>query len=165
MAFGALEIGYPGLGRASGADAWGPALIAVSSLGSAIGGLAYGGLHLRTPLARQLPAVMAAMAVPLALHLAISDPLALAPVAFAAGMMIAPAMTVVSLLVSDFAPPKYATEAFTWSATAIITGLGAGMSITGALVERYGPNGAFAWASASALCAAGLALAIRRMRG
>ena len=41
--------------------------------------------------------------------------------------MIAPAMTTVSLLVSEHAPPQYATEAFTWSATAIVTGVGAGM--------------------------------------
>ena len=84
--------------------------------------------------------------------------------AFAAGMMIAPAMTVVSLLVSEFAPPKYATEAFTWSATAIVTGLGAGMTVSGMLVESHGPNGAFAWASASALAASILAFALHRMR-
>lgn len=164
MAFGSLEVGYPGFGRAVGADAWGPALIALSSIGSAVGGLAYGGFHLHAPLRRQLPVAMAAMAAPLALHLPIDNPWALAPVAFAAGMMIAPAMTVVSLLVSEFAPPKYATEAFTWSATAIVTGLGAGMTVSGMLVESHGPNGAFAWASASALAASILAFALHRMR-
>jgi predicted MFS family arabinose efflux permease len=88
----------------------------------------------------------------------------LAPVAFVAGAMIAPAMTIVSLLVSEFAPPRYATEAFTWSATAIVTGLGAGMSISGVLVERYGPGGAFAWGAASAFAAACFALALRARR-
>jgi len=164
MAFGAIEVGYPDFGRASGADAWGPALIAVCSVGSAIGGLLYGGLHVRAPLVRQLPIAMAVMAIPLAAHLPVSDPWVLAPIAFLAGAMIAPAMTIVSLLVSEFAPPRYATEAFTWSATAIVTGLGAGMSISGVLVERYGPGGAFAWGAASAFAAACFALALRARR-
>ena len=164
MAFGGLEVGYPGFGRASGADAWGPALIAINSVGSAAGGFVYGGLHLRRSLAGRLPLIMALMALPLALHLPITDPWILAPVAFAAGAMIAPAMTTVSLLVSELAPPKYATEAFTWSATAIVTGLGAGMSVSGALVETYGPNGAFAWATASALVGAALAVWLRARR-
>lgn len=161
MAFGAIEVGYPDFGRASGADAWGPALIAICSVGSAIGGLLYGGLHVRAPLVRQLPVAMAVMAIPLAAHLPIANPWLLAPVAFLAGAMIAPAMTIVSLLVSTFAPPRYATEAFTWSATAIVTGLGVGMSIAGVLVERHGPNGAFALAAASAFAAACFALALR----
>ena len=161
MAFGALEVGYPGFGRAAGTDAWGPALIAISSIGSATGGLLYGGLHVRRARARQLPMIMAIFALPLAAHLPIDDPWILAPVAFAAGALIAPAMTVVSLLVSDIAPPRYATEAFMWSGTAIVTGLGAGMSIAGVLVEHYGANGAFAWATTSALVASCLALALR----
>lgn len=161
MAFGAIEVGYPAFGRAAGADAWGPALIAICSVGSAAGGVVYGGLHVRVPLVRQLPIAMAAMAIPLAAHLPIADPWLLAPVAFVAGAMIAPAMTVVAMLVSEFAPPRYATEAFTWSATAIVTGLGAGMAIAGVLVERHGANGAFAWAAASAALASCLALALR----
>ena len=164
LSFGAIEVGYPDFGRAVGEDAWGPGLIALCSAGSAAGGIVYGGLHVRTPLVRQLPVAMAVMAVPLAAHLPIASPWLLAPIAFLAGAMIAPAMTIVSLLVTEFAPARYATEAFTWSATAIVTGLGAGMSIAGALVERHGPNGAFALAAASAFAAACLALALRVRR-
>jgi predicted MFS family arabinose efflux permease len=162
MAFGALEVGYPGFGRAIGADPWGPVLIAISSIGSATGGLLYGALHLRMPLRRQLPVWTAAMALPLVLHLPVGNPWVLAPIAFAAGALIAPAMTTVSLLVSELAPPKYATEAFTWMTTAIVTGIGAGMSLGGALVESHGPDGAFALATASALAAALLALPLRK---
>ena len=161
MAFGGIEVGYPGFGRAAGADAWGPALIAICSVGSAIGGVVYGGLHLRATLARQLPVLLAVMAIPFAAHLPVSSPWLLAPVAVVAGAMIAPAMTVVSLLVSEIAPPKYATEAFTWSATAIVTGLGAGLARAGVLVERHGANGAFALAAAGAVAAACLALLLR----
>jgi predicted MFS family arabinose efflux permease len=162
MAFGAIEVGYAGFGRTVGEDAWGPVLIAISSLGSATGGFVYGGLHLHASLRRQLPVMMAIMAVPLALHLPIGNPWVLAPVAFVAGALIAPAMTVVSLTVAELAPAKYATEAFMWSGTAIVTGLGAGTAISGLLVEQHGANGAFAWATASAALAACFALGLRR---
>lgn len=161
-AFGAIEVGYPSFGRVIGVDAWGPALIAICSVGSAAGGLVYGALHLKTPLKRQLPVAMAAMSLPLALHLPVGNPWVLAPIAFAAGALIAPAMTTVSLMVTDLAPPRYATEAFTWMTTAIVTGIGAGMSIAGTLAEQHGPAGAFGLAAASALAAATLALPLRR---
>ena len=162
MTFGALEVGYPAFGRLAGADSWGPILIAVNSIGSAIGGVVYGGLTLRTPLARLLPALMAALAVPLALHLPIGSPWVMMPFAFAGGALITPAMTSVSLLVSTLAPPRYTTEAFTWSSTSIVTGVGVGMAVGGALVERYGPNGAFALATATALAGSVIALSLRR---
>lgn len=161
-AFGALEVGYPAFGRASGTDSWGPVLIAVNSIGSALGGLVYGGITFRWPLARVLPWLMATMALPIALHLPVASPWLLAPLAFVAGALIAPAMTTVSLLVSTLAPARYATEAFTWSSTAIVLGVGTGMAAGGALVERFGPAGAFGLAVAAALVASALALALAR---
>jgi predicted MFS family arabinose efflux permease len=154
-------VGYPAFGRAAGADSWGPVLIAVGSIGSALGGLVYGGARIAMPHARLLPILMAAMGVPIAMHLPIDDPWLLMPFALIAGALIAPAMTSVALLVSALAPERYATEAFTWSSTAIVTGLGLGMAAGGGLAERYGANGAFALAAASALAGAAIALALR----
>jgi predicted MFS family arabinose efflux permease len=153
-AFGALEVGYPGFAQAARSDPWGPALIAINSIGSAIGGLVYGGVHLATPLYRQVPLLMGLFALPIVLHLPVSDPWVLAPLALVAGALIAPAMTTVSLSVSTYAPAECATEAFTWSSTAIVTGVGAGMTLGGLLVERHGANGAFVLAIAAALCGA-----------
>jgi predicted MFS family arabinose efflux permease len=159
-AFGALEVGYPGFARGAGFDPWGPMLIAINSVGSAIGGIVYGGLHIPASLARQLPVLMALLALPIAAHLPVADPWVLAPLALFAGAMIAPAMTAVSLSVSKRAPAQYATEAFTWLSTAIVTGVGAGMTFGGILVERYGAQGAFALAVGGAL--AGALLSLRR---
>lgn len=161
-AIGAIEVGYPTFGRAAGADSWGPVLIAINSVGSALAGAAYGGLHIATPLRRLVAVLMGAMAVPIALHLPIASPWLLAPAAFAAGALIAPAMTTVALLVSTLAPARYATEAFTWSSTAIMTGIGAGMAGAGALAQRYGANGAFALGAVCALAGAAIALGLRR---
>jgi predicted MFS family arabinose efflux permease len=160
--FGAIEVGYPGFARAAGNDTWGPLLIALSSIGSALGGLAYGAMHVKTPLPRQLPVAMAFLALPLLAHLPVSSPWVLAPLAVAAGTLIAPAMTVVSLLVSRYAPAGSTTEAFTWSSTAIVTGIGSGMSLGGVLVERAGANAAFGLAAAAALAGGAIALSLRR---
>ncbi len=162
LAFGALEVGYPGFASERSTAAWGPTLIAINSVGSALGGLAYGGLHLAMPVERQLPRFMSLLAVPIALHLFVDGPWAMAPLAFVAGLMIAPSMTGATLLVSRHAPSAYVTEAFTWSATAIVTGVGAGMAAGGALIERYGAKSAFVLAMASALAAAMFSLALRR---
>jgi MFS family permease len=161
LSFGALEVGYPGFGLERGSAAWGPALIAVNSIGSAIGGLAYGAWHVAMPIERQLPRLMAWLALPVLLHLLVDSVWPMVPLAFAAGVLIAPSMTAATLLVSRYAPPSYVTEAFTWSATAIVTGIGAGMALGGAMVERYGAKSAFVLATASALCAASVALALR----
>lgn len=163
MSFGALEVGYPGFAGTVASAAWGPALVAINSVGSATGGLLYGGLQFRLPLERQLPRIVAVLALPVALHALVGAPWPLVPLAFAAGFLIAPAMTVVTLLVARVAPPRYATEAFTWSATAIVTGVGAGMAAGGALIERIGWPAAFLFASASALVAATLALRLRSL--
>jgi predicted MFS family arabinose efflux permease len=164
VSFGAIEVAYPAFGRAVGRDAWGPALLAICSIGSAIGGIAYGGLHLRAPLAHQVPIAMALIAAGLAAHVPVADPWLLALVAGLAGVLIAPAMTMVSLLVAEFAPSKYATEAFTWSATAIVTGLGAGMAVAGTLTERFGTGSTFAMSAAAAAIASALAIGLRRGR-
>lgn len=162
VSFGALEVGYPGFAIERGSEAWGPTLIAINSVGSALGGLVYGGMHFATPIERQLPRLMALFAVPVALHLAVDSLWTMSALAFVAGIMIAPSMTGATLLVSRHAPHAYITEAFTWSSTAIITGVGVGMAAGGTLVERFGAKSAFLLATVGALVAALCALALRR---
>ena len=80
---------------------------------------------------------------------------------FVAGAFIAPALTATTLLVSTHAPPRYATEAFTWSATCIVTGIGAGMALGGQLVERFDAHAVFLASALAALVAAIVALGLR----
>jgi len=160
--FGAIEVGYPGFAGTIDVAVWGPALIAVCSVGSALGGIAYGGMHFTRPVERQIPLSVGLLALPLALHMTTTSPWGLAVLAFVAGLMIAPSLTGVTLLVSRYAPSQYVTEAFTWSQTAIVTGVGCGMALGGALIERFGPNGAFALAMIAALVSAAFALGLAR---
>ncbi len=78
------------------------------------------------------------MTVPLLLHYFVDATVAFAFVAFVAGGLIAPAVACQSVLVSRLAPSHHATEAFTWSSTFIVSGLGAGMALGGWLIETAG---------------------------
>ena len=142
--FGLLEVGYPAFGTALEWAPLGGILLAVNSLGSAAGGMFYGGTTFRASVERQFATAMALMAVPLALHATFLQPVAFGVVAFFAGALIAPSITAQSVLVSRMAPAKYATEAFTWSSTFIVSGIGCGIALGGALVEHSGLRTAFA---------------------
>lgn len=162
---GLLEIGYPGFAAQARNPPLAGVLIAVSSIGSAIGGLVYGGTHFALSPERQLRRVLGVLVLPLAAHAVIASAGWLAVAGFAAGLCIAPALTMVTMLISFHAPVRYATEAFTWSATCIVSGIGAGNALGGVLLERMDPATVFACSAAAALMAAGCALALRSPRG
>jgi MFS family permease len=144
FAFGVLEVGYPAYATLLATPALAGILLAVNSIGSAVGGALYGGMHFRAPVERQYAVILAIMAVPIFLHAVLQQPIAFGVLAFVAGALIAPSITAQSVLVSRLAPAKYATEAFTWSSTFIVSGLGMGMAVGGAMVESTGLSGAFA---------------------
>lgn len=158
---GLLEIGYPGFAAQVRNPPLAGVLIAVNSIGSAIGGLIYGGVHIALAPERQLRRMLAIIVIPLALHAMISSAGWLTVVAFVAGLCVAPSLTLVTLLVSSYAPSRYATEAFTWAATCIVSGIGAGNAAGGVLLERYSLAAVFACAAGAALLAACCALALR----
>ena len=161
-AFGFLEVGYPGYATALAAPALGGILLSVNSLGSATGGAIFGGLTLRAPIERQFAATAGLMIVPLLLHYFVDATVVFAMVAFIAGAAIAPSIACQSVLVSRLAPSHYATEAFTWSSTFIVSGLGAGMAVGGWLVETAGAKSPFLAGAAVMLAVSLGALALPR---
>lgn len=162
FSFGMLEVGYPGFAARAGVPALGGAFLALCSVGSALGGVAYGGTRFALPLERQLPRLLLLLAVPFGAHALATSAWVLAPLAFIAGLMIAPALTAVSLLVTQHAPVRYATEAFTWLSTCIVSGVGVGMAFGGQLLEAGGPAACFACAALAAVLAAGVSLSLQR---
>ena len=136
--FGILEVGYPAYSTFLVMGALAGVLLALNSLGSALGGAIYGGVHFKAPIERQFAVCMLMMAIPYGLHAAWLDPFFFGVLSFLSGALIAPTLTAHAVLVSRLAPPKYATEAFTWSSTFIVTGLGAGMAVGGWLAENVG---------------------------
>ncbi|MGE0358550.1 MAG: MFS transporter [Burkholderiales bacterium] len=145
---GFLEVGYPGYATGLGNPALAGVFLSASSLGSALGGAVFGGLTLRTPVERQFAAAAGLMCLPLLLHYPAEGAPAFMLAAFLAGALIAPAIACQSVLVSRLAPAHQATEAFTWSATFIVCGLGAGIAVGGWLVEVAGAKIPFVAGSA-----------------
>ena len=157
VCFGLLEVGYPAFATFMAFPALGGVLLAINSLGSAVGGAIYGGTQFKAPVERQFAVAMALMSLPLFAHAVFLQPAVFAVVAFLAGALIAPSITAQSVLVSRMAPAKYATEAFTWSSSFILLGIGAGMAVGGAMVESVGLRPAFA---AGGLVMAAMALLV-----
>ena len=143
VAFGLIEVGYPAFATWLAVPALAGVLLSVNSVGSAIGGAIFGGLRPGMRIERQLATTMGLMAIPMTLHAIFLQPWAFGVVAFFAGVFIAPSIAAQSVLVSRLAPAKYAAEAFTWSSTFIVSGLGAGMALGGLLVETTGLRSAF----------------------
>jgi MFS family permease len=164
IAFGFLEVGYPAYATSLGVPAVGGLLLGVNSMGSALGGALYGGLQFKAPVERQFASAMALMALPLLLHVVVGPPALFAAVAFLAGALIAPSIAAQSTLVSRLAPSHYAAEAFTWSSTFIVSGLGVGMALGGQLVERHGVRTPFAVGAAMVAAMAVVALALAPAR-
>jgi MFS family permease len=154
LSLGLLEVGYPGFVAQGHPPPLAGVLLAISSIGSATGGLLYGGLHVAWPPQRQLRVLLGMLVLPLAAHALVTSPLALALAGFIAGLCIAPSLASATLLVSTYAPARYATEAFTWAATCIVSGIGAGNALGGLLLERHGPAVVFATSAGAALLAA-----------
>lgn len=139
--FGAIEVALPAYVEGQGArPAAAGVLLAVWSAGSIVGGLVYGGLHLRTPPRRQLPVLVAALAVGTLLPLLAGGPVLMGVALFFYGLAIAPFSACNSVLLGEAAPRGTTTEAFAWNSSMIFGGAAMGAALAGLLVERSGPS-------------------------
>lgn len=158
IAFGLVEIGITAFASETGRPALAGILLALMSAGSALGGLAYGSRTWGPPLTRQFAIALGLMGVGIALLAPITNAWIFALLSIVAGLVIAPALTIQSMLVAKIAAPRHATEAFTWSSTGLLSGIGIGMALGGWLIENSGWSATFAAASIAALGSAALAL-------
>jgi predicted MFS family arabinose efflux permease len=76
----------------------------------------------------------------------------------------APALIMQSMLVAKGARPEHSTEAFTWSSTGLLAGVGLGLTLGGVLLEYAKSPAVFAAAAALSLAAGVLALPLIRER-
>jgi MFS family permease len=160
--FGATEVTFPAFSEAEASSRdLAAVLLALWSLGSALGGLAYGAVGQTGP----LPARFARLAALLPIGFL---PLAAAPgfaamlvLAVIAGLGMAPLMAAGNQLIGDVAPPNAVTEAYTWPLTAMISGAAAGIAAAGGIVEAADWRAAFAVATAVGAVGAVIAFARR----
>jgi predicted MFS family arabinose efflux permease len=161
-AFGLLEIGMTAYATERGNAALAGVLLALMSAGSALGGIAYGSRSWHLPLMRQFALMLGLMGTGL---LVLALPWAPWPFAFwslFAGVVMAPALIIQSLLVAKTARSEHITEAFTWSASALLSGVGIGVAAGGALLEYVRSPAVLVAGAATALIAAAAAFAMKR---
>jgi MFS family permease len=151
---GGLDVTVPAFAGEHGrAEAAGVALSALA-VGSAIGGLLYGGRAWARAPAEQYGYGFAGLGIALAfLTVAGSLPI-LAGLMFVAGLGIAPLSAIAFSLVDDVAPDGTATETTGWIVTAYTLGAGLGAVVAGVLADELGVEIAFLASSASALIGA-----------
>ncbi len=161
-AFGLLEIGVTAFAAEAGMPALAGLILGLMSVGSAAGGLAYGSRSWRMPLPQQFALMLLLMGFGVAVLGLIGNTVAFTVLGVAAGVVMAPALIIQSMLVAKIAPAHYATEAFTWSTSCLLTGVGAGLAAGGLLLEHAHSSTVFVAAGAVALSAALLAFATLR---
>ena len=163
MAFGLLEVGFTAYATEAGNVALAGVLLGLMSAGSALGGLAYGSRSWYLPLARQFALMLGLMGAGLAVLALPWSPWPFALWSLFAGVVMAPALIIQSMLVAKTARPEQMTEAFTWSTSALLSGVGAGVALGGVVLERYPSPAALGAGAAVALLAAGGACLLRRI--
>ncbi|HWA37333.1 MAG TPA: MFS transporter [Burkholderiales bacterium] len=163
-AFGLMEIGITAYATERGQPALAGVLLGIMSAGSAVGGLAYGSRSWNFPLARQFAGALGLMGLGLAVLTLGWNPWAFSFWCAIAGIIMAPALIMQAMLVAKTARPEHSTEAFTWSTSALLSGVGAGLAAGGALLEISHARAALAAASVMAIGAALGAVAALRQR-
>ena len=167
VGFGALEVSMPAFVEGEGArPAAAGLLLAVWAVGSVVGGLVYGGLHLSMAHRSQLPVLVGALAVGTVLPLLAPGPLSMGVALFAYGLTIAPFSACNSVLLGEAAPAGTTTEAFAWNSSMIFGGAALGSGVAGVLVERSGAVAALAVTAAAGLLALAASVSgLLRLRG
>jgi MFS family permease len=160
--FGAVEVTFPAFSEDVATRGTAGLLLATWSFGSGVGGILYGARHWRLPAFRRYP--RCAIAVPIGfLPLALPGSIpAMVPLAFIAGLSIAPLLSTGSHVVGDIAAEGTLTEAFTWPITALVIGISAGNAAAGAIAGSAGWRESFVMAACAALVGATIAVTQRR---
>lgn len=162
MAFGLLEIGLTAYATERGNPALAGVLLGLMSAGSALGGLAYGSRSWHFPLTRQFALMLALMGAGLLVLALPWDPWPFALWSLFAGVVMAPALIIQSMLVAKTARPEHVTEAFTWSASALLSGVGIGVAAGGTILEYFHSPAVVTVGASAALVAATGAAVLRR---
>jgi len=162
MAFGLVEIGITGYASELGSPALAGLLLALMSVGSATGAVVYGSRTWHAPLRRQFAAMLFLMGAGVAVLAATRDVWLFALLSVFAGIVMAPALIIQSMLVAKIASPQHSTEAFTWSSTGLLAGVSSGIAIGGLILETSPSPAVFAASGAAAMMAAAIAVAVLR---
>jgi MFS family permease len=151
LAVGAAELAITALASEHGAPELGGTLIAVQAVASTAGGLWYGAKRWRNDPADRLPGVTFVFAVCLLPLVAVPSLAAAFPLMALSGVALAPAISLIYLLLDSLAPVGTAAEATGWVLTAIVGGAALGNAASGIAVSEVSPHAGLAVAVAGGL--------------
>lgn len=159
---GTVDVVSVSFAEQQGSPAGAGIVLSVYAAGSAVAGLVFGALRLRTPLPRLLVLGTAGTALTTLPLLLVGDLVTLSAAVFLPGLFFAPTMIVVMGLVERTVPPAVLTEGMTWAITGLSVGVASGAAVSGAIVDRFGPGGGFVVAVAAGATALLTASCARR---
>jgi MFS family permease len=144
LAVGAAELAITAFASEHGAAELGGALIAIQAVASTAGGLWYGAKKWRNDPGDRLPGVALVFAVCLLPLAAIPSLPAAFPLMALSGLALAPAISLIYLLLDSLAPVGTAAEATGWVLTAIVGGAALGNAAAGIAVSEVSPHAGLA---------------------
>ncbi|MFD4178301.1 MFS transporter [Streptomyces anulatus] len=159
---GTVDVVSVSFAEQQGSPAGAGIVLSVYAAGSAVAGLVFGTLRLRTPLPRLLVLGTAGTALTTLPLLLVQNLVTLSAAVFLPGLFFAPTMIVVMGLVERTVPPAVLTEGMTWAITGLSVGVASGAAVSGAIVDRFGPDGGFVVAVAAGATALLTAFCARR---
>ena len=121
--------------------------------GSGMGALVFGSRHWDMPPQRQYVIAQFAMATGLFVLAPVSNLYLMAALCIFACSPMAPVIALQSVLVARHTPPQMMAESFTWAATALLTGVSAGIALGGTIAESHAPQSAMLAAGIATACA------------
>jgi MFS family permease len=142
--FGAIDVVVVAFARAEGAAPLAGVALACYAGGSLVAGLVYGLLRLSGTLAGRFVGCAVAFALAAQGMLLIGSLGLLLPIAFLAGLTIAPVLISGTSLVESRVPRRALTEALSWTNTGLTLGVTAGSALAGMAVDAWGAQSAFA---------------------
>lgn len=161
----AFEVAVAAFATRHGSAASSGTLLALWFAGSLFGGWLFGARRWGPPIQKQLVWLLVLVTLGGLLPLLGTSPLTMAPLLLLAGVAIAPAIAVQLAVMSEVAPERSRTEAFTWASTANFLGIAAGSTVAGWAVDRVGVRAGLLVSAALAAVTALLAYAGRHGLG
>ncbi len=160
--FGLVEIGVATYAFERGQPALAGVILGVMSIGSALGGLAYGSRPWHLPLARQFALALIFMGIAVLPLAMISNPVVFCLIGALSGITMAPPLIIQSTMVARNMPTSQMAEAFTWVTTAMLSGVGLGFAGGGIVSEYWGAATVFTLAAAISILMGSATLGILR---
>ena len=161
LAFGMFEVAVTAFAAKQGMPGAAGVLLALASVGSALGAIVYGGGDWRWPAETQFVVALSAMATGILVLAPIGNIYLFGALAVVACAPMAPVIAVQSVLISRVTPRPMLAEGFTWGATMLLVGVSAGVALGGVLVDRLSPAMVCAGAGTATLLAALVGWSVR----